>query len=277
MLAEGDPVAAWKESQLQLIEQQLADSTVKGLLRLELESQKKWLSRWARGKLGNQPWPEQNQVDQLLVEPAIDPDGRAVALRKRLLAPKARPTSKDTDELERKLAEFPEDLGFKQLYLHWIDQKQYRESHVRKVVEVAQDLALRLQALQPQTEETRVARAFCYYRAARAMIHQESPEFQRMQPLGDAKKHEEVLVALYSQLVELVGRDRPEFILVEIRMLRRDHWNGQALVKLEENAWRLDPKWCLRQRVSLLSDLGWAVPAKEAETVAAAADKSLER
>ena len=271
VLSSGDPNSQWKVTQLQLIEQQLSDQAVKGPLRKELEAQKQWLSQWNSGELKDGPWMKQREAANRSSEPTIDPDKTATALRAKLLGKSAKPTAKETTELQALLEKHPEDLGVQQLYLHWIDQKQYRNDYAEKIVESATKLATQLSAIEKQTDETRMARAYCYYRAARALIHLESPQMQAKQAIKDAQQHEAQLLGLYNQLGELVGHDRPEFILVEVRMLRRDNWNGQALVMLEQNAEILDRGWYLAHRRDLLSDLGWSMPAKEAEAIAEAA------
>ncbi len=271
VLSSGDPNSQWKATQLQLIEQQLSDQAVKGPLRKELEAQKQWLSQWNSGELKDGPWMQQREAASRTPEPTIDPNRTASALRAKLLGKSAKPTAKDTTELQALLEKYPDDLGVQQLYLHWIDQKQYRNDYAERIVESATKLATLLEAVEKQTDETRMARAYCYYRAARALIHMESPQMQAKQAIKDAQQHEAQLLGLYNQLGELVGHDRPEFILIEVRMLRRDNWNGQALMMLEQNAEILDRSWYLSHRRDLLSDLGWSMPAKEAEAVAEAA------
>lgn len=270
LLSRGDSTAQWRSTQLELIEQQLADAAVKGPLRKELESQKNWLNQWQPGQLKEGPWIKQREQPSPLVEPNLDPEKTATGLRGRLLGKDAKPTAKDTTELQKLLEKAPEDLGLQQLYLHWIDQKVYRDQYAGKIVEAGRKLADALSQIEDQDESLKAARAYCYYRAARALIHQESPEMQAKSPIKDLAKHEAELLALYSQIGELVGNDRTEFILLNVRMLRRDHWNGQALMLVEENAERLENQWYLRHRRELLNDLGWAQPAKEATELSSA-------
>jgi hypothetical protein len=269
ILSSGKPGLQWKNTQLQLIEQQLNDASVKGPLRSELEAQKRWLSEWNSGSLSEKPWMKQSTKAKLFTEPTIDPARKAGALRKRLLGEGAKPTEKDTTELQAALNKFPNDLGLRQLYIHWLDQRQYRDEYASVIVENAVSLAGLLEQGK-QTEATKLARAFCYYRAARALIHLESEEALAKKPIVNPQKHESQLLGIYNQLGDLVGHSRPEFILFEIRMLRRDNWFGRALVLLEESAEVVDTKWYLTQRCDLLKDLGWQQPAKEADDIAVA-------
>jgi hypothetical protein len=98
----------------------------------------------------------------------------------------------------------------------------------------------------------------------------ESKEAVAQKPIEDLQKHEAQLLGFYTQIGDLVGHNRPEFILLEIRMLRRDSWYGRALVLLEESANVIDTQWYLNYRRDLLKDLGWNEPAKEAEEIAVA-------
>ncbi|MFO0940188.1 MAG: hypothetical protein U0930_05420 [Pirellulales bacterium] len=269
VLSAGDTSAQWTSAQLSLIDQQLLDQTIKGALRNELESQKVWLNQWNSGQLKAGPWIKQRENTQRMLEPTLDPEKSASALREKLLGKKAKPTTADTQALQKLLEQNPGDLGLQQLYLHWIDQKHYRDEFADKIVSTASTLANELAKVEKQTDDLRHARAYCYYRAARALTHLESREMQAKQPIKDLAQHEAQLLGFYNQLGELVGHDRPEFILLEIRMLRRDHWNGQALMLLEEHAEILETNWYLQHRRDLLNDLGWNPPAKEAETIAA--------
>jgi hypothetical protein len=269
ILSSGNPGLQWKNTQLQLIEQQMNDGSVKGPLRTELEAQKRWLSEWKSGSLSEKPWMKQSAKAKLITEPTIDPAKKASALRKRLLGPGAKPTEKDTTELQAALNKFPNDLGLRQLYLHWLDQRQYRDEYAGVIVENAVSLAGLLEQGK-QTEATKLARAFCYYRAARALIQMESEESLAKKPIEDPQMHESQLLGIYNQLGNLVGHNRPEFILLEMRMLRRDNWFGRALVLLEESAEVVETKWYLTHRRDLLNDLGWNQPAKEADEIAVA-------
>lgn len=277
LLSRGNPEAQWQTAQLQHIEQQLADTNVRGELRKELESQKTWLSTWASGKLSDSPWLDQASPGVLYSEPTIDPNKKAAKLREKLLGKNAKPTTADTDQLQRAMSTFPKDVGLRQLFLHWIDQKQYRAQYAQNVVEAAETVIAQLDRLDAQRDDIKLAKAYCNYRAARALIYMESEEYQQNSPIKDLKEHEGKLLGFYTELGKLVGHNRPEFILVELRMLCRDHWYGQALMLLEKYAAVIDRPWYLQYRYDLLKDLGWKQPAEEAQTIAQRADLNLNR
>jgi len=271
VLSSGNINIQWRGTQLDLIRSQLADVEIKGPLRAELESQLSWLSAWKPGSLTDTATWEQKDIGSLFTEPTVDPSGLAAPLRERLLGKQAKPTSQDTNELQAVLVQHDQDIGLRQLHLHWLDQKQYRQKYLSEIIDAADQLAGMLEQENPQTEESRLARAYCYYRLCRALIYRESPEVTADKPIQDIASHESKLLAAYTQMIELGGKGRPEFILVEVRMLRRDNWLGQALVKLEEHAATIEKQWYLKKRRDLLKELGWREPAQEAEKVYAAA------
>lgn len=271
VLSAGNVNLTWRSTQLELINGQLADAEIKGKLRDELEAQREWLSSWKAGSLSTSSWADQAEGRRLPEEPTVDPTGKASPLRARLLGDKAQPTLKDTQALANALKASPNDVGLRQLHLHWLDQKQYRKEYAGEIAEAAGKVATMLAELQPQDEQLKLARGYCLYRRARALVYRELPEVVAQKPIQDLKLHEAELVSAYRQLIELVGSDHPEFILIEIRMLRRDHWYGQALMLLEKHAKAIEPKWFLKKRRDLLSELGWTAPAQEAAQVYAQA------
>jgi len=267
VLSSGNVNLKWRSTQLELIDQQLSDAQIKGQLRLELEAQKQWLTAWASGSMTSGPLIQHAVVDRMLPEPTIDPSGKAKKHRARLLGTNAKPTVADTQALHEALKENPSDIGLRQLHLHWLDQKQYRKEYAHEIAEAARKLAGMLTEVEPQNEELKLARGYCYYRVARALVYQELPEVVARKPIHNLQTHEAELLGATTQLQELFGKDRPEFILIEIRMLRRDHWYGQALMLLEKYADSIDPQWFLKKRRDLLRDLGWVAPADEAASI----------
>ena len=65
VLSQGDKPAKWKASQVATLQQQLADPKLAGELKLELQSQLKWLTAWEPGKLSDKPlWATEAQDEQ---------------------------------------------------------------------------------------------------------------------------------------------------------------------------------------------------------------------
>lgn len=267
VLSRGDTDLKWREAQLEILDQQLAAKEVDGNLREELSAQRAWLKSWAPDKLTDKPILSGDRAKGRFVEPIVDPEKRATALRRRLLGEKARPTVKDTKKLEALLAEFSGDIGVRQLHLHWLDQRQYRKDYADEIAEAASRLAGLLEQVKPQTREIQVARVFCLYRRGRALAYRELPEVVAKKPIENPKDHEAKLLGTHAELVGLVGSGRPEFILLEIRMLRRDRWFGRALQMLETHGEQIDKQWFLKKRRDLLKELGWEKAYEEAAAI----------
>jgi hypothetical protein len=274
VLSKGNAALEWQKLQLSQIAAQLSDKGVTGGLRQELEAQQKWLQTYKVGRLTEEPiYGSAIREVEMWVEPILDPSKKSSKIREKLLGPKATPTSKDTEQLRSALGEFPEDIGLRQLQLHWLDQPQYRDAHAKDIADAAERLAGLLDGSEIAGEEKKKALAFTWYRQARALGYRQDPDVVLKHPLSDEQRKEvdAKLVGTYTQLIELVGNGRPEFSLLEIRMLRRDKWFGRALDVLENNGASIEPRWFLEKRRDLLRDLNWKPAADEANTIFAAA------
>lgn len=273
VLSEGNKPAKWKASQSAALQQQLAEPELASELELELQSQLKWLTAWEPGKLSDKPLWVTEMEDKQWEEPSLDPQGLAGELRERLLGAEARPTAEDAAELRELLAAHDDDLGVRQLHLHWLDQAQYRKVYPQEIADAAAKVLALLDGVAEPDQETARARLFTLYRRGRALVYRELPEVLANQPMDEAElnKNAADLVGVYHQLKKLVAEPRPEFILLEDRMLRRDHWNGRALALLEDYGGQVDLRWFLKKRRDILRDLGWESPAKEAAEIYARA------
>lgn len=271
VLSKGNSTLEWRKAQLSQIEAQLADTATKGELKLELTAQKEWLTNHAKNKLSPQPTAEEaSPID----DPVVDPDNKAVAIRKKLLGPKATPTVADTETLRAALEKTPNDIGLRQLQLHWLDQPQYRETFPTEIANASTQLRGLLEnneKLDPDVRKQAVAMTL--YRQARALGYRLDLDLEKKKPLSadDREKIDSQLLGTYTQLITLVGPGRPEFALLEIRMLRRDNWFGRALELLERNGSTIEPRWYLEKRRDLLRDLGWKALAAQAQEMFAAA------
>jgi hypothetical protein len=274
VLSKGNPTVEWRKAQLAQIEAQLSDAATQGELKQELAAQKEWLTNYSTDKLSSQPAQAEEKSNATIEDPIVDPDKQAGALRKRLLGPKAKPTSADTEKLRAALEKLPSDIGLRQLQLHWLDQPQYREQYPAEIADAASRLRGLLennQKLEPAVKKA--AMAMTMYRQARALGYRLDLDLEKKKPLEkeEREKVDAQLVGAYTQIVSLVGAGHPEFVLLEIRMLRRDNWFGRALQLLERNANTIEARWYLEKRRDLLRDLGWKTPAGQAHEMFAAA------
>lgn len=269
VLSEGNQAAQWKSSQLESLQQQLAAPALADALKNELQSQLKWLTAWEPGGLNEQPlWEGAPEIERW-EEPSLDPAKLTSELRERLLGAGATPTAADTRELKNLLAEHPEDLGVRQLHLHWLDQPQYRGLYAPEIAEAAAKVLSLLSSQAEPDPQTERARIFCLYRRGHALVYRELPEALAKRPMDDAqqKQNSAELLGVYRELKELVPEHRPEFVLLDARMLRRDHWNGRGLVLMEDFGRQVSLQWFLKKRRDILRELGWDAPAKEAAEV----------
>jgi len=272
VLSAGNPAREWRSTQLELLKQQLQDKAVQGAFRDELLAQQKWLNAWKPGGLGGEPlWPAPDDVKKPVEEPVLDPSGLAADLRKKLFGAGAQPTTADTNALQELLAAHSSDIGVRQLHLHWLDQKQYRKTYPREIADAALRLFGLLEQVKPRSKEVQQARAFCLYRRVRALAYRELPDVAKAQPIKDQKEFEAELIGAYNQMIELGGKRRSEFVLIEVKMLRRDRFYGRALALLTDHTEQIDNQWYLKKQRDLLRELGWEFPAKEAGEVYAKA------
>ncbi len=269
VLSQGNTQVKWRETQVSLLRQQLAAPKLSPELELELRSQVKWLEAWKPGGLTKDPIWESASI-KLWPEPTLDPQDLATGLRERLLGKHARPTAADTTELQDLLTEHADDLGLRQLHLHWLDQIQYRDLYPREIADAASKVLELLNSADNLRDIERVhARAFSLYRRGRALVYRAMPEVVAKLPFDDGEEAEtsRELVGTYLQLQALVKEVRPEFIFLETHMLRRDHWYGRALDILEKHGSQLSSQWFLKNRSDTLRELGWDAPAKEAQAI----------
>jgi hypothetical protein len=273
ILSKGNSTLQWQKVQLSQIAAQLSDKAVAGDLRTELEAQQRWLTAYKPGELNDAGLAVESKPTAPLIEPVLDPGKKATPLRRKLLGPDAKPTSGDTESLKKALQDAPDDLGLRQLQLHWLDQPQYREDYAKEIAEAAVRFGALLQDAKMEPEAQKIAMAFTLYRQARALGYRQDPDVMAKKPLSEEerKQVEAELVGAYNQLVQLAGTGRPEFALLDIRMLRRDQWYGRALDLLERNAKSIEPRWYLEKRRDLLRDLGWKPAADEAHKLFVAA------
>lgn len=291
-LSEGNADLHWREAQLEVINQQLAEDKLPDELETELRAQKQWLTRWDPKSSSAEAEPEadaaaepkekaagSNDNRNPLIEPLLDPENRATKLRKNLFATRAKPTTEHTASLEELLAEHSADIGLRQLQLHWTDQPRFRNEYWKEISE-AGSRVISLIAELPPSEETKTATAFAYYRKARALAHclraaeQEKPSVTGAEKLSLQERQEmqDVIGDCGRQIEELVGLDHNEFFQLRIYLLRRDGWAGQALEVLDAHASAVERSAYLQEKQAILQYLHWTGPA----TQVAAEIKSIE-
>lgn len=264
-LSTVDPATAWRKAQIEINSEQLSRNDLDVELAKELAVQKKWLEAWNPGKLSQEPVWDGGKKRSLVSEPIIDPSGLAKSLRSKLFGPSAMPSTRDTDQLKQLLIKHPKDIGIRQLHLNWLDQYAYRKQYAMEIVQAAETLIALIEgAGLKKTQDLIWANKYANYRRVRALVYRGLPDVVASNPLEDPVAYEGALSAAYLDFKRSEPNVRPEFVLVELRMLRRDGLFGRALGLLEEYGTQIEKKWLLKKRRDLLQELGWKYPAAEA-------------
>ena len=262
-LSKSDPVGVWRTAQIASLTTQLADQNLDAALKAELSAQLDWLNEWQPGKLTSERLvSSSNREARFVAEPLIDPTGQASQLRLRLLGPKARPTIRDTEELQRLLKSRDHDVGLRQLHLHWLDQPQYRAEYRRDIVEAC-DRLVTLLAGQPQTGQVKWATAYACFRRSRIRMWPPTPGETSNKSASTISYDQ--LRSDHDAIIKLTGRGQIPFAALEISIMRKDGWYGQALQLLEQAAQSMAKRDFLELRLELLRELRWPKPAQEIE------------
>lgn len=248
--AESDPIDAehWRRQQLKKVARKIDDAESDND-RLEYEARQSWLHRWEPGQMTSAPTRSPIESD-LVEEP--------------LLGRLERPVEMDADVWQR--------ITSAQVELHAVDTDDDRKENVREIIEsgrrfeelLSEHLPSQLQQLPAPTAW---ALAYARYRLGRALAYRELPSVRERWPISEPVRYQQQLSAVYQRLIDQAGRGRPEFILLEDRMLRRAGQKGRALKLLEANQQSIEPKWYLKKRRDLLEELGWEPPYQEAARI----------
>lgn len=217
--------------------------------RLELDARQTWLNGWQPGQMNTEP--AESEADKSLVdEPLLAelelPKGIRAAVWKGMIKSQAA--------------------------LLEIDTREQRKGQLEAIIEKASELEkLLANQFSPSDQQlpaqTGWALAYTRYRLGRALAYRELPVVRERWPIEDAGRYEKRLLAVYQRLVSQTKRVRPEFILLEDRILRRAGKKGRALQLLEEHQGVIDRKWYLKKRRDLLQELGWTPPFQEASRI----------
>ena len=245
----------WRSQQLATLADQIqnADSDDE---RLEYVARQSWLRRWKPGRMS--PTPADVSVDS---EQSGAERAESELIEEPLLETLVKPA-----EIEPNVWLQMIDL---QTRLLSVDNDEQRKENLQTTIGLAKQLEQVLSDQFPAesqqlTTPTAWVVAYTRYRLGRALAYRELPTVSERWPISNPDEYEEQLTAAYQRLVKQANRDRPEFILLQDRMLRRADKKGQALELLEASQQSIDPKWYLKKRRDLLQELGWDPAYQEA-------------
>lgn len=259
--ADVDP-NTWKIEKLDAIAEELNSKALTGKQRYERQSQQRWLGRWTPGEMKIKPAAVEG-LPKARKEPIFD-SPLASQFRKQLNWDQIDQDVNQQKRLEQAISQHPDDLGLRQLQLHWLDLPLRRKLHLKQVVDSADRLIEMLQSDDESLPKHRLALEFVRYRKGRALAYRELPDVVEHTPIENPEKLNQQIATAFDDLIQNSGRGKPEFILLEIRMLRRDQQYGSALEGVERYGSTIQPKWYLKKRRDLLKLLEWRVPYEEA-------------
>lgn len=236
---------SWRGEHLESIAQKIQNAGSDDELQ-ELVAKQSWLRRWQPGEMSDAP--KRSPIDAELVE---EP----------LLEKLTRPTEIDADVWQQMIDS--------QTKLIAIDTDDDRKENLQIIIALARQLGKELSEQLPSEsqqlpESTAWVLAHTRYRLGRSLAYRELPVVRERWPIADPDHYQEQLVVAYQRLIDVAGHGRPEFILLEDRMLRRAGKKGRALELLEANQQSIEAKWYLKKRRDLLQELGWEPAYQEA-------------
>ncbi|TWT84699.1 hypothetical protein CA13_61790 [Planctomycetes bacterium CA13] len=236
---------SWRSEQLAIVAKKIQDADSDDE-RLEFVARQAWLRRWKPGQMA--PALTRSKLKPGLVE---EP----------LLEKLKRPTDVAPNAWQQ--------MTSSQTELIAIDTDEDRKENLRTIIGSARQLENVLSEQLPSESQqlpasTAWVLAYTRYRLGRALAYRELPSVQERWPISNPVHYQEQLFAVYQRLIDQTNRVRPEFILLEDRILRRSGKKGRALELLEAHRESIEPKWYLKKRRDLLQELGWEPPYKEA-------------
>ena len=236
----------WRGQQLESIAEK-SSSAKTAEFRREYVARETWLRRWVPGRMSGAS-PDDSLEAELVDEPELKtldrPAGVDSATWKNLIEQQECLIALDTDE--------------------------DRKTNLPEIIELsaAQNADRSLTATLPSRDKLvtpyQWTLAYTRYRQGRALAYRELPVVKERWPIQDFERYQQQLKTAYRRLKDISGSDRPEFILLDDRMLRRSGMKGLALELLETNRRWIESKWYLKKRRDLLKELGWDPPFHEA-------------
>lgn len=262
----GDAIA-WKQGLLVQLDQKIAGA-VAGEID-ELNARKSWLLKWQPGEMKARP-TSKTEVPRKRIEPRLV-SAVSVAMGNGIACQwHACPDDCVFQKLSGLASQYPNDVAAQQTLLHWMDddptrRKQFLDQVENTTVTLGQLLERSIQ-FHPSAE-CKLVLEFTRYRRARALAYRELPSVVANRPIENPERLDRQIKTAFDDLVGAAGSGRTEFILLEIRMLRRSGQPGLALSLLEKYGATILPKWYQKKRRDILNELDWTIPHREAAAI----------
>ncbi len=263
----------WKKAHLVQLIDRLQTAGLKTTQREEIIKQQAWLKNWEPAQMRAQPKlfqiPARREEPQLQSKKAAELRNQLAANRNATLPSEKLSAQQDASlkTIQKALRDTPDDIALQQMHLHWLDNPIRRKANLQKIDSAAIRLSQLLNPLATENATFQLAHEFVLYRRARALAYCELPDVVEKNPIKDPEKLDQNIRAAFGTLIESAGKGRAEFILLEIRILRREKQFASALELLEKYGSAISPKWYLKKRRDLLAELRWEYPYQEAATI----------
>lgn len=252
--------AAWKQEKLAQLEEGIsaAERAGESDRHDELRARREWLRSWpaepsaADAQASAPGWSplSSDQIPWLVAEPDLTAHLHSYDIER------------EHAEGRREGNRWLRAAARLQAELHRLDAPPVRKQNLKRTAAQCERLVVALaEAPEPlprglTAEDVYWARAHTLYRWGRALGYRELPDVREVMPLENPTQLDQRLRGVFEQLRRLAP-DRAEFVLLKIRMLRRDEQWGRALRLLEAHRWAIDRKWYLKKRRDMLASLGW--------------------
>ncbi|TWU40198.1 hypothetical protein Q31b_35430 [Novipirellula aureliae] len=250
--AKADPneidAESWRNQKLKEIATKIQDAQ-SSEDRLEYVARRSWLQQWEPGQMLSAP-------TQAPAEPAL--------VEEPSLGELEGPPGIEPQVWQRMISSQTELLA--------IDTDDSRKENLRRIIASASQLEEWLSNKLPVESQqlpapTAWVLAFTRYRLGRALAYRELPSVRERWPISEPVQYQKRLLEAYQRLLDQTKGVRPEFILLEDRILRRSSKRGRALELLESHQGVIQAKWYLKKRRDLLEELGWQPPYQEAARI----------
>lgn len=228
VLERSETGSEWRSAQLISLEQKLSEELKTPGSHEESLAQKTWLTNWKPGAIGVKPTAT-SALPSLRQEPLFYSPTEEDEFTKQLAENATVSKEAVLQGFTKALLLSPDEIGLQQLQLHWIDNPVRRKSYLPEIEVASIQLIRQLENREPSSPKIQLAIEHAMYRRGRALAYRELPVVVKEHPIEDQAQLNRQIMSAYNGLITRSGKGHPEFILLEIRILRRAKQYGSAL------------------------------------------------